>query len=63
MYSASQHVVIDAPSLEVFKVVGGFYTLPDWHPLCEDLPEGSIAKEAGEVHAMKNFYRVGLDAA
>ena len=63
MYSASQHAVIDTPPLEVFKVVGGCYTLSDWHPLCEDPPKSSIANEDGSVEAVNNFYRVGLDAA
>ena len=53
MFKASQHVVIDATPEDVFKVVGGFYTLSDWHPLCEDPPEGPIANE-GSIIRRKN---------
>ena len=53
MQQASQHVIINAPVETVFEVVGGFYTLSNWHPLCEDPPEGAIANE-GAVLRRKN---------
>ena len=61
MYSASQHVVIDAPPEEVFKVVGGFYTLSDWHPLCEDPPEGPIANEPGVLRRKNRIVGSDID--
>ena len=61
MQHASQHVVIEVPIEKVFEVVGGFYTLSDWHPLCEDPPEGPIANEGAVIRRKNRIVGSAID--
>mmetsp|Transcript_112413 Transcript_112413/g.175555 ORF Transcript_112413/g.175555 Transcript_112413/m.175555 type:complete len:172 (-) Transcript_112413:314-829(-) len=54
-HKASQHIVIDAPLGRVFAVVGGFYTLTDWHPLCDPPVDGVVSANTGSTIRRRNI--------
>jgi len=53
-FCASQHIVIEAAPSVVFELVGGFYTLTEWHPSCVAPEDGVVVANVGAKIRRRN---------